>query len=401
VTAEGLRVLAERADAVVGRPDTRLDELHVRITRARRRRQVGLVGSAVVAVVLALAAGLAIATLTRPDESLPVTPPPVPTSSPTSTDLVEAGPAVRRVTYAEHHRIHWGDQVIDVGQTVQAVFATDDGVVFIRGDKGCPYQVACRTLWFTDGGDVIRIGVTTGSWIRGFGIDFASAGSTVVWSEPDPADHAEAYPVTGEFVAYDTSLRREVGRFGSAQSTVVAVGADGVYWLPHQRQCVDFYGECLRFTAPVMRLDVSTGQQAEVTYAMFRADRSSWPRTLRSPQLEEIAVGDTEKVVRPPHAAPRLGDSFGFRLAGRTGLVADDGSVATTVRLARTGAPLRLRVRPGYPADASFVINQWLDDDRVVMHVQDPDGLLVCRLPDGQCRPTVEGRFVINFGGRG
>ena len=398
MTPEGLRVLAERADTVVGRPDTRLDELHVRIAQARRRRQVGLVGSAVLAVTLALTVGLALSALTRPDESLPVTPP-VPTASPTATDLVQTTAPGRRVTYAEHHRIHWGAQVIDVGQKVQSVYATDDGVVFVRGGKACPYGVACRTLWLTTGGVPIRIGVTTGSWIRGFGVWFASSGSTVVWSEPDPAGPSTPYPPTREFVVYDTSLQREAGRFGSVRSLVVAVGPDAVYWVPRDRQCVDFYGECLRFTPPLMRFDLSTGQPTETSYAAYRTDRITWPGTLMSPQLEEIAVGNTEKVVRPPHADPKLNDTFGFRLRGSR-LVGDDGSIDVTLRLARTGEPLRLRVPPGYPEDAAFGITQWLDDDRVVVH-DEHGNLLACRLPVGRCRKVASDVGVISFSGRG
>lgn len=400
MTPEGLRVLAERADTVVGRPDTRLDELHARIAHARKRRRVGLSGAAVVVLLLALTVGLSLHALTGAEQPVPDKPGPLPTSTPTSTAPVDQQPVVRRLTYARGHRIHWGDSVIDAGQTVQSVHATDDGVVFVRGDKECPYQVACRTLWFSDGADAVRIGTVTGSWIRGFNIWFAAAGSTVVWSEPDQTavDPADFYPPTREYVVYDTSLRREVGRFGSAQSMVVAVGDDTVYWVPDERQCVDYYGECLRFKAPVMRFDGSTGRQVTVSWASYWAARRSWPRTLMSPQLEEI--GDPERVVRPLHADPKLNDSFGFTLEAGGRLVGDDGSVPVTVRVARTGAPLRLRVPPGYPPDAYFAITQWLDDDRVVMNGNE-GSLLVCQVPSGRCRPAVKGTGLTSFRGRG
>lgn len=397
MTPEGLRVLAEHADSVVGRPGTRLDEVHGRIARARQRRH-GLVGAAVVVVVLALAAGLVLLALTGPEESGPVQPNPAPTSTPgpTLTGRVEQ-PSVRRLTYARGHRIHWGDTVIDVGQTVQGVRATDDGVVFVRGNDACPYQVACRTLWFTDGTDTVRMGVTTGSWIRGFNVWFGAAGSIVVWSEASPDHLDDAYAPTDEYVVYDTSLRREVGRFGSARTWMLAVGDGSVFWLPRWRQCVDFYGECTSFTGEAYRFDTATGRQVPVSWATYWAVRASWSRTLMSPQIEEIGDGT---VVKPPVADPKLGDSAGFRLVGDR-LAGDDGTVPVTVRLARTGEPLRLRVPRGFGADGPIEIAQWLDDDHVVMGAQDPDVLLVCRLPDGQCRPAVEGRVIGGFGGRG
>ena len=175
---------------------------------------------------------------------------------------------------------------------------------------------------------------------------------------------------------------------------LVAVGDDTVYWVPDERQCVDFYGECLRFKGSVMRFDVATGGQAAVSWESYWATRSSWPRTLMSPQLEEIDGG---RVVRPPHADHKLDDSFAFRLDG-TRLVGDDGSVDVTVRLARTGAPLRLRMPAGYRSGGT--ISQWLDDDHVVMN--DGDGsLLVCRVPSGRCRTTVKDAGITGFGGRG
>ena len=124
--------------------------------------------------------------------------------------------------------------------------------------------------------------------------------------------------------------------------------------------------------------------------------RSGWARTLMSPQLEEIDGG---RVVRPPHADPKLNDSFGFRLDGNR-LVGDDGSVDVTVRLSRTGAPLRLRAPAGYPSDGYFDISQWVDDDHVVMNADD-GSLVVCRVPRGRCQTTVKHAGITGFGGRG
>ena len=73
-------------------------------------------GAAVVAVVLALTAGVALLTLTRTDETPPARPAPRPTSTPSV--LVEDAASVRRLTYATGHRVHWGDRMIDVGSKV-------------------------------------------------------------------------------------------------------------------------------------------------------------------------------------------------------------------------------------------------------------------------------------------
>jgi hypothetical protein len=388
-------VLAERADAVDATRPERVDELFGRIHRQQRQRTAAAVASAT-CLVLALVAGLALLASGTRDAA----PPPAdPDQRKHSNDSVHTQLTQRRLTYAMGSTLHWGARSIDVGQPVQAVGATDDGVVFVRGDDTCRYQVACRTLWFTDGGEPVRIGTVAGSWIRGFRIAFASAGSTLVWSEQDPTvrDPRFTYAETGEIVVYDTSVRREVGRFGSARSMRLAVGDGTVYWVPNQGQCVEFDGECVRFTDPIMRFDAATGQQAAVSWESYWATRRGWPRTLMSPPHAKEIVGG--KVVRPRHADPSLSDSFGFQLHG-TRLVAGDRGVAVTVRLARTGAPLQLRMPARYPSGSYFGITQWLDDDHVVMWAED-GALLVCRLPDGRCQTAVRHGGITGFGGRG
>jgi hypothetical protein len=362
-----------------------------------RRRRLAAVVAVTVAVVAVIGGALLVSPGTR---NAAPSPPPAdrrniaPDDKNRGDDQVEAQ---RRLTYAVGSTIHWGDRTLDVGQTVQAVGVTDDGVVFVRGDKACPFGVACRTLWFTDGAEPLRIGTVTGSWIRGFDIAFAGTGSTVVWSEP--ADGAAAYPPTGEYVVYDTALRREVGRFGSDRSVLLAVGDGTVFWVPDKRQCVEFDGECVQFKDPVMRFDVATGQQA-VTWDSYWTTRSSWPRTLMSPPHgKEIADANGVRVVRPPHADPKLDDSFGFGLHG-TRLVGGDRGLDVTVQLAQTREPLRLLMPAGYPSGTSFGITQWLDDNHLVMRADD-GSLLVCPLPDGRCRTAVRNGGITGFGGRG
>lgn len=301
----------------------------------------------------------------------------------------------RRLTYGVGNTIHWGASAIDVGQTVQAVGATDEGVIFVRGDdKPCPYEVAvtaCRTLWFTDGAAPARIGTVAGSWIRGYRVVLGSAGSTVAWSDS----------TTGEYVVYDTASRQEVGRFGSDSSALLAVGVRSVYWVPDERrQCVEFDGACMRYRDPMMKFDVTTGQQTTVSWESYWATRRGWPRTLMSPPHgEEISDANGTHVVRPPHADPELNDSYGFRLEG-TRLLGDDRGVEVSVRLAQTGQPLQLRMPDGYPSGSYFGITQWLDDNHVVVWSED-GSLLVCPVPDGRCRTTVKHAGIISFAGHG
>jgi hypothetical protein len=164
-----------------------------------------------------------------------------------------------------------------------------------------------------------------------------------------------------------------------------------------ERACVDFYGECRPFKGFAMRLDVSTGRQLQIPWASYVADRRSRPRTPVSPQIEEI---DDGRVVTPGHAEPKFSEGFTFRPDG-THLLGDDGTVEVTVRVARTGKPLKLRVCPGYTDADFFGIIQWIGDDRVVVSAEDAGDLFICRLSSGRCRIAVTGSPLTGFNGRG
>src|SRR4051812_1992178 len=219
VNPENLKVLAERAVTVEGRPEERLHEVHARIAAVRRRRQLGAVGAAVVAVVVALTAGVALLAVTHTDDTGPARPAPRPTSTPSV--LVEESPSVRRLTYATGHHVHWGDRVIDVGGKVWNIQSTDRGAVFTRETtKDCDRPSAgCNELWFTDGSEIVHIGTVYGSVIRGFSFLGSTSGSTAVWFEPSPQDHPDGsgYELTGEWVVYDLHERRELARMGATR----------------------------------------------------------------------------------------------------------------------------------------------------------------------------------------
>jgi len=416
VNPENLRVLAERAASVEGRPVERLDQVHARIRRTRRRRQVGVIGAAVVAVVLALTAGLGLIALTGTDDTPPAKPAPRPTSTPTR--LVEEAPSVRRLTYANGHKVHWGDRTIDVGSKVWEIVATDDGVVFMREGRqkrhDCfRYADGCNELWFTDGSDVVHIGTVYGSVIRGYFFASSSSGSTAVWFEPSPEDHphGSGYDFTGAWVVYDVHERQEVARmetprhtdrFGQPRVLIVAVFDDFVYWIPDDRDrewCREYSkpgAMCLHHRA-VMRLNVATGAQTKVSWRAYVSDRLNRPR---------MFFASTYTADYPYNPTP--GDHPGeegveFHRDGDR-LVADyyGGKGVVTVRLAGTEEQVRLRPPRGYTTDTNvWHTVGWLDDTRLVLRGDNKDDLLVCRLPGGRCRVAVKGVQETDFGAHG
>lgn len=390
MNAEDFRALADRAATIEGRRDDRLVEVHDRIRRAGRRRQLVAVTASAIAVVLAMTAGVGLLALTDNDSPPPAKPAPRPTSTPRAPDNAES---VRRVTYATGDKIHWGDRVIDVDSEVTGVAATDDGVVFVRGGvklaTACRFEAVsggCGELLFTDGSDIIQIGRVFGTGVRGYRIEVSSAGSTVVWFEPAPDERGRnsTYRERGEYVVYDTGKRREVARFGSPDSDLKGVYDDYLYWIPDvEAQCLDFskyYQECRRYDR-VTRLETSTGVQTQVAWARFASDRGSRPRMFVVPIRGEANT-----------PGPVYDERIGF---GREGdrLVADDGGgAAATVRLARTGEPLRLRLPAGYHDDVeSFFFEMWLDDDRFVLSADNREDMLTCRLSSGRCRLAARG----------
>jgi hypothetical protein len=390
--------------------------VHERIGLARKRRQVGAVAAAVVAVVLALTAGVGILAFTGTDDTPPATPAPRPTSTPTV--LVEKGPSARRLTYTTGHKIHWGDRVIDVGSTVWEITATDDGVVFMRAGKkksDCfSYADGCNELWFADGSEILHIGTVYGSVIRGFYFQGSSSGSTAAWFEPSRTahPHGSGYDFTGEWVVYDIHERREVARMGTPgrdtdraghpHLIIEAVFDDYVYWVPDDREaewCREYSkagGMCLHHRA-VMRLNVVTGAQTKVPWSAYVSDRLSRPR---------MFFAQTYTADYPYNPTP--GDHPGeervdFHRDGDR-LVADyyGGRGTVTVRLAGTDERVRLRPPPGYHNDTNlWVMVGWLDDSRVVVRADNKDDLLVCRLPDGRCRIAARDVQQADFGSRG
>jgi hypothetical protein len=391
-----LRDLGERAGSV---PVPQLDVAALVAageSRIRRRRLVAV--AAVTAVVLAVLSGAA---LLAPG-SRQAAPPPAGddrTHAPDDGDTVETSTADRLLTYSVGTVIHWGNRTIDVGQVARGrqprrtsldyLDATDDGVVFITGPQlkrdesgmlGIGYGASA--VWFTDGSTPVRIGTTSGSAVRGFAIGTSASGSTLAWKQPgDETSETLADPF-GPVVVYDTAQMREVARFGGADAEVLTVFADLVYWSSGDAPCAIRDGNGCYRPHWVMRFDTASGQQNEVTWGDYEADRLGRPGVLTGPSDDSVARGG--------------GPALRFvRRGGR--LVADGGEPGAGFipTLALTGRPVRLRMPAGDRTSDALAITQWLDADRVVLvgphSYGGADGteLLVCRLSTGGCRLAV------------
>ncbi|MEO6713774.1 MAG: hypothetical protein ABIM89_10145 [Mycobacteriales bacterium] len=420
MNAEDFTLLAERASTIEGRQADRLVEVHGRIRRARRRRRLGNV--AALAMTLALMAGTAVLVTADKDQIPPTKPtpsietptptietpsptietpsPPVETPTPpveTPTVVRGKAPSVRRLTYGPFklgtspskpgtspQTIHFGDRTIDAGRPFWYVDATDDGAVFVE------YPDARNGgIWFTDGSAPVRIGQTAGSRSRGYRIASSNAGSILAWEEPTEPNDAE-------IVVYATDQRRVVARFGVARSgppfspvrpeRIEAVYDDSVYW----KTSIDGPRDTL------MRYEVSTGTQVEVSRASFEADQRNRPRT--------IVVGKTAAtaVVKP---APRF-RRVGSRLVARGGtLASSDRDYDSSAFESRTGRPLELSVPTGYTSAEDFQLVQWLDDDRLALKAfirgspftegyiwhHEPGDFLICTVSSGICTVAVQG----------
>ncbi len=358
-------------------------------SRIRRRRLAAV--AAVTAAVVAVVGGAQLATPGNPQ-----TPPPPPgTHEPDDTDSVETRQASRLLTYSVGTVIHWGDRTIDVGQVARGrqarrisldyVDATDDGVVFITGPQahrgGIGYGASA--VWFTDGSTPVRIGTTSGSRVRGFGIGTSASGSTLAWKEPgDETSETLAYPF-GPVVVYDTEQMREVARFGrGAETEVLAVYDDVVYWSPGAPCALRADFGCLR-TRWVMRYEKASGLQAQIDWAGYEADRRSRLGVLTGPYDGDARV-----------EGPVDYEFIGFVRRGAR-LIGWSRAVAIPLTVALTDRPLRLRLPAGYRSSDNLALTQWLDADRIVLVGADPTDdsrgteLLVCRLSTGGCRLAV------------
>lgn len=345
------------------------------------RRRAAVAAGGVAAAVLAVAIGSATLGDSSDRSQGPVD---APSSTPPSQD-VRAG-AVRELAYAVGSTIHYGERTIDVGGPVYFVDATDDGVVFVRGEGTKYPQPAMQELWFTDGIVIDRIGTVWGSPARGYGVRSSDAGSIVAWGKADLSG-----PHLADAVVFDTEAMQVLTLLPSP-ATVLSVHADAVYWTPEGASCEisGDIGECLRHES-VMRYDVATDTTTSVTGASYEKDRRSRPRTIVGPYPGDADVPGTVFWDRLTYSrGPILGRN-GTSVVG----LDFDGTSELSLSEARTGQPIRLEV-PAGSRGSTYELSQWLDDDTVVLfgytapyggsEIADEGEILVCSLSRGSCR---------------
>ena len=191
-----LKYLAEHIASVDGQRPERAAEIGERIRVARRRRTTAA-GTAVVGLVLAVVMGGVWANRDLDSGA------PQPIKRPGQTKTAEPISDVRKLTYANGSTIHWGDQTIDTGLDLLALYVTDNGVGFTTTD---------RKVWFTDLEDITQIGdlgdADDGSYKFGFDqrltLSSGTSGTLFAWYEV--ANDQQS------LVVYDTSDGSEVLR---------------------------------------------------------------------------------------------------------------------------------------------------------------------------------------------
>ncbi len=357
--------------------------------RLRRRRVVAVAAAAVLA--FAVVTGTVLALDPDPRQADPVGPSPTDgrTNQPDAASLRplvwgrEAG--FRNGVPAE---IHVGTRSVEVDRNVTGLQATDDGAAYLTEAAG-PF----RTVWFTDGSSVTRLGRTGDAGVRGDEImKSAVAGSQLAWIEYPPSPPAQV-------VLFDTHRMAEVARTpaegvpgcdqlwprGGRQNclSVLAV-RDGTVFVGHWG---DFDG-ITNSTEPVARFDMSTGEHHTIPYAEYETELRSTARGL--------VIGDS---LESGEATPGVGE-FLFVDHGRLVkqlFTHDFRSRPATVFDTATGRAVpSFELPPAYRHDSAFVVSQWVDDDGFVVWAHDyasvdthQGDLLVCRLSTARCELAV------------
>lgn len=367
-------LLGRGADSI-DPPDYDVDDLVARMESRLARRRWKAVAAAAVTVVLAGAGAVALSLDREP-----------PTPAPSGPVEREQGLGTRRpLVYADGENIHFGDRTFDAGADVVFVEATEEGAVFITEDDYRPGgRPQAAPLWFTDGSDVVQLGVTLVRHVYDFRIATANPGSLVAWLGVE-SGRSPTLPADLAVWVYDTREGKVVARVpetgvpGLDTIEHIVVNGDRVYWE---------HGA----SAEVVRYDVSTGIAEDVSWRSYHANLARNPRTL--------AFGNaSDQYGPPPVVAQRLA---AFMQVGDRLVPTDSihwGNAGTDIPTTLLdGRPLQLRVPKGYDAETtSFTVVQWLDDGRLVlfayhehselpMHVGD---ILVCPVPSGTCEVVV------------
>jgi hypothetical protein len=394
MNGDDLRVLANRAEDVRGRADSRLAEVHARIATARRRRGAEAV-VATSAAVLALVVGVVL--LTGPaaqkkgDGPLPPADPATPvkvarkivfTDKQVNIAHRAATPLFQVVT------VQVGDREVRIDQVVRTVSSWALGVT----DGGAVYAKDDRTVWLTDGAEPRRIAdqacVDT---TQSDGLAVGNAGPWAVWFDCSAASQG------ADLVVFDTVSGRQVARHSvpecrgrsrawpAAKCSLSAVVGEHVYFSVLVDPPTDAHRDFM--------LDVAGDIVVPATPAMLALDIDRHPRGLvigddRQGGARTTGLQQVFRVVGPRLVPVSVSDLSEFTVTSGF----DTG----------TGAEVRLRLPSGYravrndPTDDPpfFVLFEWLDDDTVALargntstHLGD---ILVCHLSDGRCDLAVE-----------
>jgi hypothetical protein len=404
MNGEDLKYLANRADAVRGRADLRLTEVHARIRSARRRRAAEAV-AATSAAVLAIVVGIAV--LTGPTAPNKHNPPPPPANSDTP-----APNTTRKLVYSDDLRsrplkngganalvgaLHVGDREVEIDQRVQMVHG---GWSMVVTDAGAVYTMFDHTVWVTDGGRPRQIAQQACADSGNFrGLATGNAGMLVAWFDCSPASR-------GDLVVYDTGLRHEVARHPIRSCRVPRPAP---YAGPYE--CVPdaiigehvYFGHIntLRLIEHQFRLDVTSGQVIPAGPAMYADDLRTHPRAL--------VIGDSWSAGTPTDdIGAVIFHVVGSRLVPVVFDNASDRFVRTRAFDTATRQPVLFRLPAGYHPDPAagfhqpgeslegtdtFTPFEWLDDDTVALAQGDLNwvgDIITCHLSNGRCELAVK-----------
>jgi hypothetical protein len=387
MNGEDLKFLADRAESVVGRADQRLAEVHARIKSARRRRAVGAVAGASVAV-LALVVGLGV--LTGPIGTNKDNGPIPPATSPSKTDAPKAATA-RQIAYGEGwpiRAIHMRDQTVDISDLVPS--GSDTPVYLNTTDAGVVFTVDTdeNRIWFTDGTDVVAIGqVGHYTHIGSSPVVTGTSGSLAAWLDWSGG--------SAELIVYDTARLSEVTRMPCPRCGTPEIADSHVYWSENGAAS----------EAQTTMYDAETGETRRVPATAYSEDVASQPRG--------VIVGDSlETGVVSSAGWPAASLQFSAE-EGRLVPVLDQGPSSPGVTdWGPTGAfdtathrALRFRLPENFDG-TRFQPFDWLDDDRMAVVADSDPGdegwqILICRISTGQCRlgvgPTQDRRWAANL----
>ncbi len=330
----------------------------LRETARRRTRRTATATAVVVAAAVAIAVGAVQLQVNEDRSAPPVQEPKVDTSRP--------------LTYAEGATLHFGDQTVTMPGRVVELDVTDDGVAVRTADN---------RIWFSDGTAVDEIGAIGESawgdvlWDNYVGRMVASnPGSEVAWFE-------FPRPQSPEAVVYDTESG-QVSQpapvdlpYTDVESGLYSVDAEAVYGFTDLT-----FGEELH---PIWRIEFATG----AFKVMYQAKQ--YEEILRNRGLSRTLLVSHDE-------APQQADYVPFdglqQFSVRGTLVRPEGEQPLSVLDGLTGQDFRFSAPPGYPDTNPVWLVQWLDDDTVVLHAKQQDGvdLLECHVSTSECTVAVQ-----------